>query len=238
MLTIEQARSVVAPFYESLNQPASKDVRALIEGAAAADWRSFAGETMSKSREEFIQQVMGFGKLIPDLTWAIKEVMVDGDRVVVRSEASGTPADDFMGVPHSGKRFAIMTLDVHTVASGKLIRAHHVEDWASAIRQLQSGMKTQYIEAVRFRLKANVEGSQLLAAERAVRGVIQRQPGYQGRDLFNDGDGNWFIVIRWDTKVAAEAWTPVFMGLPEGRAFGGLMDFAGARQEHFTKVEP
>jgi predicted ester cyclase len=138
MLTPEQARVVVAPFYESLNQPASKDVRALIEGAASAEWRSFAGETASKGREEFIAQVIGFGKAIPDLRWDIKEVFADGDRVIVRSEASGTPAGDFMGVPHTGKRFAIMTLDVHTVAGGKLLRAHHVEDWAGAIRQLRS----------------------------------------------------------------------------------------------------
>ncbi len=242
-MTPEQARAVVAPFYESLNKPASKDVRALIEGAASPDWRSFAGESVSKGRDEFIQQVVGFGKLIPDLTWEIKEVLVDGDRIVVRSEARGTPAADFMGTPHSGKSFAVMTIDVHTVASGKLIRAHHVEDWASAIRQLKvaptaDARKPQHIEAVRFSLKPGVEEAQFLAAENAVRGVIHRQPGYQGRDLFHDGKGNWFIVIRWDTKEAAEAWTPVFMRLPEGKAFGGLMDFASARQEHFAKIEP
>ena len=241
MLTIEHARAVVAPFYDALNQPASKNVRALIESAAAPDWRSFAGEAASKSREEFIQQVIGFGKLIPDLAWHIKEVFVDGDRIIVRSEARGTPAGDFMGVAHSGKSFAIMTLDVHAVAAGKLVRAHHVEDWASAIRQLQAApatAKTQYIEAVRFRLKATVEDAQLLAAEHAVRGVIHGQLGYQGRDLYNDGAGNWFIVIRWDSKTTAEAWSKVFKSLPEGGAFGALMDFSSARQEHFVKVGP
>lgn len=239
MLTTEQARAVVAPFYEALNQPAAKNVRALIEEIAAPDWRSFAGEAVSKGREEFIQQVIGFGKAIPDLTWEIKEVLVDGERnrVIVRSEARGTPAGAFMGTPHSGKRFAIMTLDVHTVAEGKLLRAHHVEDWASAIRQLQvAPVQTQYIEAVRFRLKAGAEPEQLVAAEKAVRGVIHGQPGYQGRDLFNDEAGNWFIVIRWDTKVASEAWSAVFKTLAEGRAFGALMDFSSARQEHFSKV--
>ncbi len=133
----DNARSIVAPFYDALNKPSSKDVRALVEGIALADWRSFAGETASKGRDEFIQQVVGFGKLIPDLVWEIKEVIADGDKIVVRSEASGTPAGDFMGVPHSGKRFAIMTIDIHTVAGGKLAQAHHVEDWASAIRQLK-----------------------------------------------------------------------------------------------------
>lgn len=133
----DSARSIVAPFYDALNAPASKDVRALVEAAASPDWRSFSGETASKGRDEFIQQVVGFGKLIPDLAWDIKEIIADGDKIVVRSEASGTPAADFMGVPHGGKRFSIMTIDVHTVAGGKLVRAHHVEDWASALRQLR-----------------------------------------------------------------------------------------------------
>ncbi len=133
----DSARSIVAPFYDALNKPSSKDVRAIVEGIASPDWRSFAGEAASKSRDEFIQQVVGFGKLIPDLAWNIKEVIADDDKIVVRSEASGTPAGDFMDVPHAGKRFAIMTIDIHTVAGGKLVRAHHVEDWASAIRQLK-----------------------------------------------------------------------------------------------------
>lgn len=133
----DQARALIAPFYDALNNPASKDVRALIEGLASPDWRSFSGEAVSKGRDEFIQQVMGFGKLLPDLAWDIKSVFADGDTIIVRSEASGTPAADFMGVPHAGKRFAIMAIDVHTVADGKLLRAHHVEDWASALRQLK-----------------------------------------------------------------------------------------------------
>jgi steroid delta-isomerase-like uncharacterized protein len=133
-----RTRSIVAPFYDALNAPASKDVRALIEGIASPEWRSYAGEAVSKGRDEFIQQVQGFGKMLPDLAWEIKEVFADGERIIVRSEASGTPAGDFMGVPHGGKRFAIMTIDIHTIADGKLVRAHHVEDWASALRQLKS----------------------------------------------------------------------------------------------------
>ena len=130
--------SVVAPFYDALNAPSTKDVRQLVEGAASAEWRSFSGDSVSKGRDEFIQQVIGFGKMIPDLAWEIREVYTDGDRIIVRSEASGTPAGPFMGVPHSGKRFAIMTIDVHTVSEGRLVRAHHVEDWMGAVRQLSS----------------------------------------------------------------------------------------------------
>jgi predicted ester cyclase len=69
--------------------------------------------------------------LIPDLKWEIKEVIEAGDRIIVRSQvrlipasfstsapeimsnfipfqASGTPAGDFFGVPHTGKSFNIV----------------------------------------------------------------------------------------------------------------------------------
>lgn len=136
-MNLDAARALVAPFYDALNQPATKDVRALVESVVHPEWRSFAGEGLSKDREAFIGQVMGFGKLIPDLAWEIKEVVAADGKIVVRSEARGTPAADFMGVPHAGRSFAIMTLDLHTVREGRLVRADHVEDWALALRQLR-----------------------------------------------------------------------------------------------------
>jgi predicted ester cyclase len=137
-MTLEQARKQVAPFYEMLNQPAGKDLKALSEQALSPDWKSYSNETDFKGRDGFVAQVGGFGKLIPDLKWDIKDVMVDGNRIIVRSEASGTPSGAFFGVPHGGKSFKIMTIDVHTIKDGKAITAHHVEDWAGAMRQLSS----------------------------------------------------------------------------------------------------
>ncbi len=137
-LTAEQGRRVIAPFYDMLNKPATKDLKTLTDATIAPDWRSYSGEGVFKSRDEFVAQVTGFGKLIPDLSWDIKEVFVDGNRVIVRSEASGTPVGPLFGVPPSGKSFKIMTIDIHTVQNGKLVAAHHVEDWAGAIRQLST----------------------------------------------------------------------------------------------------
>jgi predicted ester cyclase len=137
-MTVEEARKQVAPFYEMLNQPATKDLKALSEQALSPDWKSYSGETEFKGRDGFVAQVAGFGKLIPDLKWDIKDVMVDGNRIIVRSEASGTPVGAFFGMAPSGKSFRIMTIDIHTIKDGKAIAAHHVEDWAAALRQLSA----------------------------------------------------------------------------------------------------
>ncbi|MGH8702408.1 MAG: nuclear transport factor 2 family protein, partial [Burkholderiales bacterium] len=79
-MTAAQARQLVAPFYDMLNRPATKDVPALANSVLAPGWRSFSGENVFKGREEFVAQVGGFGRLIPDLTWDIKDVLVDGNR--------------------------------------------------------------------------------------------------------------------------------------------------------------
>ena len=41
-----------------------------------------------------------------------------------------------MGVPHGGKSFRVMSIDVHTIRDGKIVRSYHVEDWMGATRQL------------------------------------------------------------------------------------------------------
>jgi len=135
-MTVEQARKQIEPFYEMLNQPATKDLKALSERVLSPDWKSYSGEISFKGRDGFVAQVGGFGKLIPDLKWEIREVLVDQNRIIVRSESSGTPVGPLFGVPPSGKSFKIMTIDIHTIKDGKAIAAHHVEDWAGAIRQL------------------------------------------------------------------------------------------------------
>ena len=68
----------------------------------------------------------------------IKEVLVAGDRVIVRGEVTGTPAGDLFGVPHSGKSFRIMTIDIQTIKDGKIAKTYHMENWLSALSQLRT----------------------------------------------------------------------------------------------------
>jgi len=68
----------------------------------------------------------------------IKEVLVVADRVIVRGEVTGTPAGDLFGVPHTGKSFKIMTIDIQTIKDGKIAKTFHLENWLSALGQLRA----------------------------------------------------------------------------------------------------
>lgn len=50
--------------------------------------------------------------------------------------ASGSPKGSFMGLDLDGsKSFKIDTIDIHEIESGKIVRVHHLDDWATAIQQ-------------------------------------------------------------------------------------------------------
>ena len=103
----------------------------------ADNWVSigdYSGKT--KSPGAFVSQIGGFGNLIPDMNWEMIEVIETGDKVIVRGRATGTPQGPMFGIDGQGRGFDIMSIDIHTIKDGKIVDTHHVEDWASALRQL------------------------------------------------------------------------------------------------------
>jgi predicted ester cyclase len=136
-LSKEQARAIVAPLYEALNEPTKKDVAALLAQATNPDYRSCSTLTDCLDREGLAKVFKAMGKMVPNLRWEIKDVWVTEDQIVVLGEASGTPAETFFGVEPTGRSFTTISLDIFTVKHGKLSSAYHVENWAGAIAQVK-----------------------------------------------------------------------------------------------------
>jgi ketosteroid isomerase-like protein len=139
-LTEAQARAAIAPWYALFNQPVQGDMRTLREHVLTADYESCWGYLPGEcwGRETSIKVVGGFAKSIPDMKFDIKEVLVAGDRVIVRGEVTGTPVGELFGVPHTGKSFRIMAIDIQTIKDGKIARTYHLENWLSALGQLRA----------------------------------------------------------------------------------------------------
>ncbi len=135
-MTMEAARASVAPFYKALNAQFASDSAGLIRQVTAPGWVSCRGNAICNTRDEVIAGVAQRLKSVPDLKWEIKEIVVSGNQVTVRGEATGTPAGEFMGAAHTGKSFRVMSIDVHTLEDGKMVRSYHIEDWIGAVRQL------------------------------------------------------------------------------------------------------
>jgi predicted ester cyclase len=132
----ESARASLAPFYQALNAANAKDAPELIRQSTTPGWLTCRGNDLCNTREEVMAAIGQRLRAIPDLKWEIKEVLIAGNRVIVRGEATGTPAGDLMGTPTNGKSFKLMSLDVHTFDGDKIARTYHVEDWQGAFRQI------------------------------------------------------------------------------------------------------
>ena len=139
-LTETQARAVIAPWYSLFNVATRGDVKAVHEEVLTADYESCSGYLPGEcwGRDTSIKVVSNFANSIPDLKFDIKEVLLAGDRVVVRGEVTGTPAGELLGAPHTGKSFRIMAIDIQTIRDGKIAKTYHMENWLSALAQLRA----------------------------------------------------------------------------------------------------
>ena len=132
-LTPEQARAIVAPLYDALNQPAKKDVVALLARATHPDYQSYSTNDGWLNRDQLASVFTMIGTAVPDLRWSIKDILVSGDQIVVRGEATGTPERELFGAKPTGRSFKTMSIDVFTVRDSKLASAYHVENWVGEI---------------------------------------------------------------------------------------------------------
>ena len=139
-LTDAEAGAIIAPWYKLFNLPVQGDMKTLQEKILTPDYQSCSGylPTECWGRDASIKIVSGFATSIPDLKFQIQEVLVAGDRVIVRGEITGTPAGALFGVPHTGKSFRIMAVDIQTIRDGKISQTYHMENWLSALGQLRA----------------------------------------------------------------------------------------------------
>jgi ketosteroid isomerase-like protein len=139
-ITEPQAHAIIAPWYSLFNVASRGNVKTIQEQVLTPDYESCAGYLPGEcwGRDTSIKVVGNFSNSIPDMKFDIKEVLVSGDRVIVRGEVTGTPAGELFGVPHTGKNFRMMAIDIQTIRDGKIAKTYHMENWLSALNQLRA----------------------------------------------------------------------------------------------------
>lgn len=139
-MTQDEVRSIIAPFYKQALTVNTQTTPAAVLEKILADGFLSINSQGTKDKATLIQQVAGFWTLIPDLVWEPQDLVigVDGKKVVVRAVATGSPKGNFMGMALDGsKSFKIDTTDIHEIENGQIVRVHHLEDWATGVKQLK-----------------------------------------------------------------------------------------------------
>lgn len=130
---MQNYKKEVSLWYEAVN---TKDPT-LADSILSDDWVDTpAAPGQPAGRGGMKQLVALLAATFPDLRVTNLDVLQEGDKVVVRSEMTGTQRGDFGGFPTKNRPFRIMTIDIHEFKQGKIVHTWHTEDWMTGLRQL------------------------------------------------------------------------------------------------------
>ena len=93
------------------------------------------------------------------------------------------------------------------------------------------------VEIARFKLKAGADEQAFLAAEKGLmNGQIRQQTGFISRQAAKGDNGEWVVILQWESAKDAEAWTPKFMQDQNGKAFAAQLDFSSMKQDRYQII--
>lgn len=106
--------------------------------AALAD--DFIDRTLPPGRPQGIagplQASRGFRTAVPDLTVAVEDMVVAGDRVSLRLHFRGHFTGRFGALAGQGQTVDFAAFDLYRIADGRIAENWHLEDMATLLRQL------------------------------------------------------------------------------------------------------
>ncbi|MFD6026529.1 ester cyclase [Streptomyces griseoluteus] len=103
-------------------------------GEFIADRTTLNGEPAT--RDDILALQRHDVEAVPDLRWELEELLVDGDRLAARLVNTGTPVQEWLGVPPTGASFEIAEYAVYQVRDGRFVHMAALRDAAGLRRQL------------------------------------------------------------------------------------------------------
>ncbi|MGA2574098.1 MAG: ester cyclase [Candidatus Methanomethylicaceae archaeon] len=86
--------------------------------------------------KDFKQFMSEFYDAFPDIHWTLDDLIVEGDKAVVRYTVTGTHRGAFMGIPPTNKKVTIWGIEIDREAGGKWVEAWGRMDTLGFMQQL------------------------------------------------------------------------------------------------------
>ena len=100
-----------------------------------------SSSSKATTRAADIQSTKRNWKALPDVHWRIEEMVAEGDRVAARFTSTGTPKEEWSGIPVSGKKFEIGGIFIVRIQNGKVIEQREDADLLGLFQQLGMELK-------------------------------------------------------------------------------------------------
>jgi steroid delta-isomerase-like uncharacterized protein len=125
--------SIVRAYYKPYNTGDTS----VYDTILAEDFADHPQAPGQRPGREGLKPIIGYLRgVFPDLELINEDVIISGDKAAVRSTLRGTQRGEILGIPPTGKRAEIMTIDIHRVEHGQIVESWHIEDYLSLISQL------------------------------------------------------------------------------------------------------
>ncbi len=121
MVSLEENKAIARRFLELVSE---HNIAELCE-MVSPTWTMHGGPPNLSPGPDGIRELFGtFGQI--EQTWAIEDVIAEGDKVVVRA-ANTCNQESFLGVPSYGRQQTFTAMFIHQIDHGKII-----ETWRNA----------------------------------------------------------------------------------------------------------
>ena len=121
----EENKAIISHLYEEMEEKGNLDV---IDEILAADCiLHFPGVVDLHGPEGYREFRAPLDAALPDLKHSIEDMIVEGDKVVVRFILRGTYRGEFMGITPTGKQIMLTSIAIYRIAGDKV-----VEVWCNA----------------------------------------------------------------------------------------------------------
>jgi len=72
----------------------------------------------------------------PDLHYALDDIIVEGEKAVVRCTVTGAHKGEFMGIPPTNKKVKVQAIAIDRVVGGKIVEEWGMSDTLGLMQQL------------------------------------------------------------------------------------------------------
>lgn len=134
---MEQNKTSFKRLYEEVFNQGNLDVASELIGSNVVEHQQQPGVDPDAAGPELVKQIARFYRsAFPDLNIAVEDLIAEGDRVAARVTIMGTHQGELMGIPPTGKRVEVSSIDIIRFEDGKAAEHWGETDIMSMMQQL------------------------------------------------------------------------------------------------------
>ena len=136
-MSTEQNKTNFKRLYDEVFNQGNLEVAEELIAPNVIEHQRQPGITPDAAGPELVKQIARFFRsAFPDLYISVNDLVAEGDRVVARVTISGTHQGEMMGIPPTGKRVEIGSIDIIRFEAGKAVEHWGETDVMAMMQQL------------------------------------------------------------------------------------------------------